>query len=545
MVSFELNSGNKQKKKCFIGFCHRLPIIKSKGATLVLVWSLLLDIYEVFLFCVALLFLSLFTTPPIILIIKVVNVIYSVIFLIYPVGGLIADVYCGRYCIISGGIYLALCSYILVSIGCILWYVNEISSKVVIYLGLLVYIISSAGFRSNIIPFNIDQLIGASADTLSTVIYWHAFGYGLGFTSLFFIGAWIQSKTALAITCIVITGSAIGTIVVTHYIFKHWLDATPLITNPVKLIFKVLNYARKNKCPRNRSALTYWEEDFPSRIDLGKEKYGGPFSEEQVEDVKTVLRLIPMLVCLAGMILSLDITLNYSIEIESSYSYFKRLNFILLYGGLIPIIGTILVLFYQFLIYPCFYKYIPSMLFRIRLGLVLVSASTLSFLIIIIIWYFEDRFDSCTLNGISSSLRSNYWILIPVLLHSFGFVLIYISSMEFIIAQSPMNVRGFMIGLWFTTYGACLLLNNFFYVPFVYLKSAPLGCDFYYFLAKSIVVIFVLVIFLVLAKRYKLRIRENIVNIHEIAADHYERYIQQDELYMNEQDSLYGSTNNN
>ena len=117
--------------------------------------------------------------------------------------------------------------------------------------------------------------------------------------------------------------------------------------------------------------------------------------------------------------------------------------------------------------------------------------------------------------------------------------------MEFIIAQSPMNVRGFMIGLWFTTYGACLLLNNFFYVPFVYLKSAPLGCDFYYFLAKSIVVIFVLVIFLVLAKRYKLRIRENIVNIHEIAADHYERYIQQDELYMNEQDSLYGSTNSN
>ena len=79
------------------------------------------------------------------------------------------------------------------------------------------------------------------------------------------------------------------------------------------------------------------------------------------------------------------------------------------------------------------------------------------------------------------------------------------------------------------------------YVPFMYLKSAPLGCDFYYFLAKSIVVIFVLVIFLVLAKCYKLRIRENVVNIHEIVEDHYERYMQQEELYRNEQDNLYGS----
>ena len=38
-----------------------------------------------------------------------------------------------------------------------------------------------------------------------------------------------------------------------------------------------------------------------------------------------------------------------------------------------------------------------------------------------------------------------------------------------------------------------------------------------------------------------LRIRENVINIHEIAEDHYERYMQQEELYMNEQDNLYGS----
>uniref|UniRef100_A0A1X7SJY2 Uncharacterized protein n=1 Tax=Amphimedon queenslandica TaxID=400682 RepID=A0A1X7SJY2_AMPQE len=41
------------------------------------------------------------------------------------------------------------------------------------------------------------------------------------------------------------------------------------------------NIVRKHKYPENRSALTYWEEEAPSRLDLGKNKYGGPFTEEE------------------------------------------------------------------------------------------------------------------------------------------------------------------------------------------------------------------------------------------------------------------------
>ena len=71
------------------------------------------------------------------------------------------------------------------------------------------------------------------------------------------------------------------------------------------MIFQVLNYARKNKCPRLRSALTYIDEEHPSRSDFGKHKFGGPFSEEEVEDVKTVFRLTPLLVSASGAILNL------------------------------------------------------------------------------------------------------------------------------------------------------------------------------------------------------------------------------------------------
>ena len=51
---------------------------------------------------------------------------------------------------------------------------------------------------------------------------------------------------------------------------------------------------------------TYWENSIPPRIDLGKHKYGGPFTYEQVEDVKTFFMLLQLTVYLFGFQLSGD-----------------------------------------------------------------------------------------------------------------------------------------------------------------------------------------------------------------------------------------------
>ena len=76
--------------------------------------------------------------------------------------------------------------------------------------------------------------------------------------------------------------------------------------NPFKNIYRVLKYAWNHKVPERRSAFTYWEEDIPPRIDLGKDKYGGPFTTEEVEDTKTFLRILPLLLCLFGYHLAGD-----------------------------------------------------------------------------------------------------------------------------------------------------------------------------------------------------------------------------------------------
>ena len=75
------------------------------------------------------------------------------------------------------------------------------------------------------------------------------------------------------------------------FCFHQKLVKQPVTVNPVSFIFYVLKYVAKHKYPVQRSAFTYCENEQPTRLDYGKSKYGGPFTTEQVEDVKTFWRV--------------------------------------------------------------------------------------------------------------------------------------------------------------------------------------------------------------------------------------------------------------
>ena len=214
--------------------------------------------------------------------------------LLYPILGWLADAKIGRYKAI-------VCSMVLMSVGCVClavawtvsnWYgpsQDNLIVDIVLLSCMLCAKVSVSSFRAVSLPFIIDQMIGASGDQLATAIDWYVWG-------TYFIPAvtpWAQfsvETSHLLVSLTILTNIALA--VSGMFLCHHHLDRQPYITNPIRDIASVLNYARKNKCPRNRSALTYWENKTPSRLDLGMEKYGGPFTEEQVEDVKTVLRLL-------------------------------------------------------------------------------------------------------------------------------------------------------------------------------------------------------------------------------------------------------------
>ena len=518
--------------------------IKSRAAVLVLILDILFQAFRIgTVYCIFILLNNLSLQSGTF---YLSENLFHIPLLFYPVGGLIADVWIGRYRMIVISGYICLVAWVFAVIGFSFhWYLHgelyiSVSGTILIITACL-FISGSAGFQSNILPFNIDQMMGASGDQLSAVIHWHMFGNFIFYVFL------LGTSRNLPFILIYLTISCITVllIIITNCLFKRWLDTTPQITNPIKLIVRVLNYARKNKYPRNRSALTYWEEDYPSRLDLGKEKYGGPFSEEEVEDVKTVLRLLPLFICVAGFPVSWG---AYSLPIDVSGfgddNISKFMQLYIIKDQLRFFVCSLLILLYHFIIYPCFYNYVPRMLKKIGMGLVFALFSIV-FIMIVEIWFgdFSDPSFECPSNignhsNTSTIMIVNYkWLLIPHITYGCAIFLVVVTGLEFIVAQSPRQMRGLMVGLCYATYGFGRLVAANLSFLLVYLKSLSRGCIFYYNLGNSLFTLFILIVFLIFAKRYKLRVRNNIVPVHQIAEEHYERYIMQREEYERESGS--------
>ena len=132
-------------------------------------------------------------------------------------------------------------------------------------------------------------------------------------------------------------------IIISDYFCQQWLGRTHKVTNPIKLVIQVLNYTRKHRYPERRSAFTYIDEEQPTRMDYGKEKFGGPFTEEEVEDVKTVLRMIPLVICLSLTIGACSIFAIRLLNFEGNLDFFSFVD------SFLPISGT--AVFSQKLIY--------------------------------------------------------------------------------------------------------------------------------------------------------------------------------------------------
>ena len=128
-------------------------------------------------------------------------------------------------------------------------------------------------------------------------------------------------------------------------------------------------------------------------------------------------------------------------------------------------------------------------------------------------------------------------LFIPKTILSFCYVLLYPVSLEFTVAQSPVDMRGVMVGLWYaTSCGLGFLVGTMLKFPFDCV-SQYICTSFYYYITKSVLVLIILIVFVILAKHYKYCVRENEVNIVQIVDDHYQRYMEQEEQYNRDRDN--------
>ena len=520
------------------GHNYRIQYVFSKGAYLLLLWVFMIHV-----------FLPISTSLHLLQLVlgyhhevpfhNINGNVYRALFILYPLMGWLADAKIGRYKAIIYSIFSIFIASILMSIGYLIHIYNEghYHSLKIIFITILgvSIIFNVAGFAcfdANIIPFLTDQVQGASGEMLSALIHWHfwlsslseAINVIMSYTSS------VLRSQNLVLTTLVIHSLLFSIVLITSAWYKDWLDSSPQITNPFKLIFKVLNYARKNKYPKNRSALTYWEEDYPSRLNLGKEKYGGPFLEEEVEDVKTTIRLLPVVFLSTGFgILTDSIQYIKHLQHPTLNSNWRRVAQALVedYFFHNAIYMIVFIIAFAIFIYPCFYNYIPSLMKRIGFGLSLCTLSVLYYVILDPVAHTVTHHDVCLFTNTTASLTLDYrWSFPPVILAALGEMVIVPFAVEFIVAQSPGPMKGFMVGLWFAFYGFVQLICLNLYYPFTAISdTAQPSCTFYYYITKTIISVVFLGLFIYLAHRYTMRVRDCPINFHILAENHYNKYL--------------------
>ena len=180
---------------------------------------------------------------------------------------------------------------------------RQLQYVIVLIISILGKSISLAGIRVNLIPFGVDQMGAASSDQLSSYFHWYYWSRNAGLFIAYSVGiltidvSYSIGLAALLLPCV---AAAAGTII--NICGDTWFVKKDKVGNPLLLIYRVLSYAVSVRRPVHRSAFSYDGRPKPSRIDLAKETHFGKFRDEQVEDVKTFLRILIMLISLVGFL---------------------------------------------------------------------------------------------------------------------------------------------------------------------------------------------------------------------------------------------------
>ena len=507
----------------------------SNGTFLVLAWSALINVAS---FGYTGQLLSLFPFPA-----KLNDYLvnfYSGLLVLLPVAGWIGDSLLGRYRAITVGFVLLTIEFLVFLGAFILLQLNwsPVIAFLLLFCSLPLVIFGLGTVFTNSLPFIIDQMLGATADDISAAVEWYYWAAVTGFLIQNFpVCLSLAVQFNLLSVSLSLTFLSLSTILITDRLCYKQLDDHFKSGNPLKTIFQVLNYARKTKYPEHRSALTYIDEEEPSRLDYGKQKFGGPFTEEEVEDVKTLLRLLPLFFTTFGFQFAfltpkqnlLAHTIRTTIHSYECVGNLKHLIFAMTGFCSIPI--------YRFIVFPLVRLRLPSLLKRIGGGLLLCCISSLLNLSIDTIGHLQYNNTECMFQAGPESTSflpvPLYWPVISDVISSIGTTIATCCSVEFIMAQSPNTMRAVMMGIAITLFGVYYLIHHgLLYGLLKHSSYSSLSCGFYYYLVLSILTILSLVLFAIAAKRYKLRERDRHVNIHVIVEDHFDRYFDQEEKHM-------------
>ena len=555
--------------RCVLRYKTTRKCVSSKSALLILFWSFVLGLWN----GVALnpdLYLRNFTT------------IYALagygfvayVFCFFPLAGFLADVEYDRYKMVVRSLCLLLITIPLhvVAAGAITGsiFISDSLTRVFLlsifsicgFIMICASYVGLVGFAANVVQFGMDQLHDCPGEDRILFIHWYVWVYfvtiiigqlvwnlGLQFPYNFLNLTWCNITSFVLLSLIPLF--VILLLIITLCLAKrrrNWFLIEPGTVNPYKLVYRVTKFARQHKTPVRRSAFTYCEDEIPTGLDLGKEKYGGPFSTEQVEDVKVFYGMLKVLFSFGAVFFldfaassvlpyyALHTNLYFQIEDSSLQLNGTLPEHILLNCGLLsPLLIAICLPLYLCFLRPFISRYVPGMLKRMGLGVALALLSLVTSFAMDIAAHMHpsggNDFDLCMFQdpGVFDFLEDGYiypfavnlpqqsssLLIVPLVLTSLSHMLIYTAVFEFICSQSPHSMKGLLIGLLYAIKGLYQLLATILVVPFavgysshpdhpkVPNRFAQISCGFYYYLVNIVIGLIAVLTYMWVADKYK------------------------------------------
>ena len=446
-----------------------------------------------------------------------------------PLSGWLADSKFGNYKVFRAGAVLL---FIVTVMNClllileeVLWENNQVLKWIHLCLVSTLFVVGTCACLATALPLGLDQMPDASSSSITSYIAWFVCSIFIAF----FLGqvfdlirrycsneSFHQNFTLIWALFLVV---CMTIVLISNFLCKpKWLIIEPKSPQSLKTIYRVLKFAAKHKTPLNRSAFTYWEEDIPSRIDLGKSKYGGPFTTEQVEDVKTILHLTVISLPFSFLIFSslfLNNVLWKSTDINLGLILCTApVNELFLFSSSVYcILGFVA---YEFVIYPLVRNRLPSILKRT--GAVSLVVTLVSFVCFIL---------KLTHYLSHSSETVTAWIslFLSLVIGSSMFQILLTSMTEFLCAQSPYNMRGMLasvnLSLILLSVVVGLSTGNHKIGTF----CTQSWCSLVLISVKTALCLIGFLLFCVVARWYKRRVRDEDYSPQRVVEEVYDRYL--------------------
>ena len=567
--------------------------LPSKSATLTLIWTSAVGVVYYHVLIMAVILIDIKPPSPSISVSAsdfIPYAILAVVSMLYPFSGIIADICCGRVKTIQISLTFILIYTSLVCLIEIIVYTTSLRSAtyynysvlflqpegivvcVLVGISLILFTVGLAGYPANFIQLGIDELFEAPSQYLSLFILYASWAFHLASLPLTTIQPLLLCphtaafvKGVLSVVPFIMFACLIILLLMSQW--KHqWFNKNQVYIqqNPYKTVFKVLDFAKKHKHPLQRSAFTFSDNGVPSRVDFAKERYGGPFTTEQVEDVKTFVRIVAVLLAVGPL---------FTLEAPASYFLFPLFGLHTLqyhkdlYKGtcrgdtIIVASGSLMNILCTFVFFPMYIwisftlvcKKVQKLFTRLIVGALIGLLGVTSLLTIDMVGHSLKQHRDASNETLSQCMfqfyRTNSTVMYPALnLHwsvltapsvllGVGPLIVLTATLEFISAQSPQPMKGFLIGIFFAIRGLFQFINSVITIPFslthLWVGDVNFGvtsCGFAYYLLTLAFGVIGLVLVSVAAKKYKYRKRDERMFRQQDVEEIYERYLTQASL---------------